>query len=94
MPAMTLLADLSLSGIIKATTLIVLSGLLLLDGTSSTLLPRDPVSGREMACYTIVERVAGVRHPSAIRPAELVGGIFLAFATAAWLDRRRKRAAM
>ena len=70
-----------------------IAGFLLLDDGSSTVLsPRDASLGRRYpACYTALEQIVGVSEPSLIRPAELIAGVGLMTYAPLLVWRRRRQ---
>lgn len=59
--------------------LIILAVFLFLDASIFALYPADRATGRSRGCYTMIEFMLGVKQPSWIRSAELIGafGLFL-----------------
>jgi hypothetical protein len=79
----------------RAFSILLFLGLALVvlnDGTSSTLLARDPDHPqRAIACFTALEIAAGMNQPSFLRPLEILVGL-APFFYAPWAGRRRARA--
>ena len=74
-----------------AMTFVLLGAAVLADGTSSTLVARDPSHlQRRIACYTALELSVGVNEPSMLRPIEILVGLALV-GYAPWAGRRRAR---
>lgn len=70
---------------------------LLNDAMTFALLADDPLTGRAKGCYTTIELLLGVKQPSAIRGAQFLIGVALAFGVPlasgarAMIRRRQKR---
>lgn len=72
-------------------------GLWLLNDAMTFALLADPLTGRAKGCYTTIELFWGVKQPSAIRGAQFLVGVALAFGVPlasgarAMIRRRQKR---
>ena len=71
---------------------VCLACLLFFDATSYAMMPEDLALGLRGGCYTEVELWVGVKQPSFIRDAELVGGfVLLALTPFLWASARREQ---
>ena len=71
--------------------------IIFIDASTYALMPNDPISGRSRGCYTTIEQIIGVNHPTWIRGAEYITaltmipmGIFVFFFIGSMLKRRTK----
>jgi hypothetical protein len=68
--------------VMKIATIALLSIIgfwLLNDAMTFALYAADPLSGRAYGCYTTIENLLGVKQPSAVRRAQSLMGVALAF---------------